>query len=188
MDILATLDIAQADAALIAQVERIADLQRWMTIAMALVSLALVAVGLAAVWLLLTARRMIKDAERTFERVAPQLRPALDHAQTAVTAVSDVLDQVRSRVLDLSGTFEDANRALREAGRAAEVRVRELGAVLDVVREEAQELLLDGAATAHGIHATARALREPRPTGRALRPEPPPPIPEEAGRTSHGQG
>jgi hypothetical protein len=38
--------------------------------------------------------------------------------------------------------------------------VRQFGAVLDVVQAEAEEVLLDAAATAHGVHSAARALRQ----------------------------
>lgn len=188
MEILAWVDLVQTDAAMLAQVEQIADMQRWMTIAMGLVALMIVIATLVAILILLRVRGMMKDAQTTFHRLAPQMKPALQKAQTAVGQVTEVVDEVRARVHDVATTVGDANDALREAVRAAEVRIRELAAVVDVVREETQELLLDGAATAHGIHTTAKALRAPRPTGKALRAEPPPPIPEEAGRISNGQG
>jgi hypothetical protein len=188
MEIFSLVHLVQAEPEIAAQLERIANLQRWMMISVGLITLALVAVGLSSVYLLFTARRMISDANATFHRLAPQLKPSLERAQRTLGAVSETAENVRARVEDITATFDEANQALREAGRAAEVRVRELAAVIDVVREEAQELLLDGAATAHGIHTTAKALRAPRPTGQALRPEPPPPLPEEVRRTSHGQG
>jgi hypothetical protein len=56
-------------------------------------------------------------------------------------------------------TVNDLNRSLRKASGAAEERVRDFAAVLDVVQEEAEQILLDSAATARGLHATAESLR-----------------------------
>jgi hypothetical protein len=81
------------------------------------------------------------------------------------TDARDVTDTVRRRVTDLMDTVADVNHSLRELTKSAELRVREFGAVVDVVKGEAEELLIEGAATARGIHTTVEALRRvPPPT------------------------
>ena len=57
-------------------------------------------------------------------------------------------------------TVEELNRAVKKGGVAAEDRIRRFGAGLDVVPTEAEDVLLDAAATARGVHETARQLRE----------------------------
>lgn len=186
MDLIAA--VLQTDPALVEQLQRIADYQRWMMVAAVLVALAALAIALFALRVLLKARQMLNDAQRRVNEMAPRLAPSLQRVRQIIDATGDTVEDVRSRVGEISATFDDLNQSLRAAGRGAETRVKELAAVIDVVRAEAEELLLDGAATAHGIHTTAKALRAPRPTGQVLRPEPPPPLPEEVRRTSHGQG
>ncbi len=181
MRILAWMHMVQTDAAMLEQVARIADMQRWMAISMIVIGVVLILSMLGALGVLLWTWRRLKAVEGA-------LRPSLNRVHAAVDTAGDMVDQVHERVEAIARTLDGANDSLRSAGRAVEVRARELVAVMDVVREQAQELLLDGAATAHGIHATARALRSPRTTTSSVRPAPPPPIPEEAGRSSHGQG
>lgn len=178
MRILAWVHTIQTDAVLLEQVARIADMQRWMAIAMIVIAVFLLLAGIGSALLLLWTWRRMQEIQRA-------VRPSLDRVHSAVDTAGDMVDQVHARVEAIAHTLDGANDALRSAGHAIEVRARELIAVIDVVREQAQELLLEGAATAHGIHTTARVLRSPRPTAR---PGPPPPIPEEAGRSTHGQG
>jgi hypothetical protein len=62
-------------------------------------------------------------------------------------------------VNDVMDTVHDVNRSMRRAAEATEARVRDFAAVLQVVQEEAEQILLDTAATARGLHATAESLR-----------------------------
>jgi len=188
MDVLSLVRVVQTDPALVDQLGRIAVTQTIISAAMTLMALGVLAVGGYAIYLLATVRRMMLDAKRAVERFSPKADPTIERARRVVDDVSGTVDEVRARIHEVSKTVEEFNDALRDARHGAEKRVRELTTVLDVVREEAQELLLDTAATAKGIHATAEALRAPRPITRGARPQPPPPLPEEALRTSHGQG
>jgi hypothetical protein len=81
--------------------------------------------------------------------------------------VAGMTDNVRRKVDDVLHTVEELRRSVERARAATEERVRPLHAVLDVVQEEAEDLLLDAAATAHGVHETARVLRSPAGRGRA---------------------
>ena len=73
-------------------------------------------------------------------------------ARKAANAASDSLSKI-------TGTVEDLNKRLRAGVDAVEDRVKRFGAVVDVVQAEAEELLLDAASTAHGVHTTAQMLR-----------------------------
>jgi uncharacterized protein YoxC len=188
MDQLSLVRIVQVDPGLVDQLGRIAVTQTIISVATALLALAALGAGGYAIYLLATVRRMMLDAKHAIERFSPRTEPTLERARRVVDDVSGTVDEIRARIHEVSTTVEEFNDALRDVRLGAEKRVRELTAVLDVVREQAEELLLDSAATAKGIHATAEALRAPRPTTRGARPQPPPPLPEEALRTSHGQG
>ena len=167
--------------------DRIADSLRWLTWAMLGVTIVAVIVGAFAIHLLLTVRRVAVAAERRVQALSPLVIPTLDRARTVVDESARIVHGINRRVENVGDTVDDVNESLREAAAAVEVRLKEFVAVLDIVREETQDLLLDGAATAHGVHTAAARLRAPAP-GRAIQPEPPPPIPDEVRRTSHGQG
>jgi uncharacterized protein YoxC len=188
MDLLSMVRIVQTDPELVDHLSRIAATQTIISAATALIALGALAAGGYAIYLLATVRRMMMDARHAVERFSPKTGATIERARRVVDDVSGTVDEVRARVHDVSKTVEEFNDALRDARRGAEKRVRELTTVLDVVREQAQELLLDTAATAKGIHATAEALRAPRPITRGARPQSPPALPEEVLRTSHGQG
>jgi hypothetical protein len=187
MDLLAVALIAQTDPTVV-QLDRIADLLRILAWAMAGLAAMGVAIGAYTLYLLINLIRVIVGSERAARDFLKRNASTIETARRVVEESADSVRLLHGRVEDVSSTVDSLNDALRQAGRGAEARVREFVAVLDVVREEAQELLIDTAATAHGVHTAAAALREPRPKGRALRPEPPPPIPDEVRRTSHGQG
>jgi uncharacterized protein YoxC len=188
MAVIALLRIIQTEPAVADALGRIATMQTVLAISAGLVALALAVVGGYVLYLLVTLRRMMKDARRAVNRLSPKAEPALDRARRVLDGVSGTVENVRARVQDISDTIEEFNDSLRSTRAGAEERVRELTVVLDVVREEAQELLLDTAATARGIHATAEALRAQRAVQRPSKPEPPPPLPKEALRKSHGKG
>jgi methyl-accepting chemotaxis protein len=95
-----------------------------------------------------TANRVIGSLERHVDRLAPRVEPLLENLTRLANDSRDVTESVRRRVNELMDTVADLNRSLKHAGKAAEVRVREFAAVLDVVKEEAEEVLLDTAATA----------------------------------------
>lgn len=187
--------IAQLDPAVVEYLDRIATMQTVMGITMVLITLVAGAVGVAAVMVLLLARRQMKEVQETFRRLSPRLEPALERTRHIIDDVGGTVEAVRARVDDVTETVTELNDSLRAAVEEAEHRVREFGSVLNVVQEEAQTLLIESAATARGIHTTAAALRRPRqgrlptpdgaPTGTVDRAEP---TSNESRRVSHGQG
>ena len=132
------------------------------TMAVVMVLCALAVLGAAfAVWLLV--RKAMKQVEETRDQLLPHVTPLISRANTIAEDVREITagfrgdaDQVHEAVRDLLARSRQATDSLEE-------RVRRFGSVLEVVQEQAEELLLDAASTAHGVHAAARALREEPP-------------------------
>jgi uncharacterized protein YoxC len=152
----------QPDAALVAaQLERIASILTIVAITSAVVGLFAVVSLVASLFALHSANRVLATMERHVDRLAPRVEPLIEKVTRLADDSRDITESVRRRVNELMDTVADLNRGLRKAGQATEVRFREFAAVLDVVREEAEDVLLDTAATARGIHTAAEALRRP---------------------------
>jgi uncharacterized protein YoxC len=156
-----------------------ADQVARMTTALTVIAVAAVLVGLGFIGLVIvnvalmrSVSRAVRAVELQVGRLGPRAEPLIDNVSRLALDVRGVSDNVRRGVTDLVSTIEDLNRSLRDAGDAGKARVREFTAVLDIVKAEAEEILLDSAATARGIHSTAEALRgagTPRKRGRGAR-------------------
>lgn len=147
------------DVEMLNALERIATAQLVMAVAMG----GFMVIAIAGAILLLNelrfAHRLARSMGRSLDELKPKLGPLIDRAQEVTDDVGHITDDVRRRADAILHTVEDLHRSLRRGGAAAEQRIRRLDAVLEVVQAEAEELLLDAAATAHGVHETARALR-----------------------------
>lgn len=148
-------------------VEAAAHLDRIAT-ALTVVAVSGVVVGLFAVislvaslFALRSANRAIGVMERHIDRLAPRVEPLIDQVTRLADDSRHVTDTVRRRVNELMDSVGDLNRGIKQATRAAELRVREFAAVIDVVKEEAEEVLIDTAATARGLQSAAETLRGP---------------------------
>lgn len=115
----------------------------------------------ASMFALRSANRAIGTMERHIDRLAPRVEPLIDQVTRLADDSRHVTDTVRRRVHDLMDSVDDLNRGLKQATQAAEIRVREFAAVIDVVKEEAEEVLIDTAATARGLQSAAEKLRGP---------------------------
>lgn len=147
--------LAQVEPRGIEALERIAAAQLVVAVVMSLVGLALIAVVIVVLLQLRSLRRLLDD-------LRPRLAPLIDRATHVTNDVAGATDNVRRKVDDVLHTIEELRRSLDRGRVAAEERAASFGAVLDVVQSEAEELMLDAAATARGVHETARALREPQ--------------------------
>ncbi|HEY8470925.1 MAG TPA: hypothetical protein VIL18_14840 [Longimicrobiales bacterium] len=149
----------QAAPDIAAGLERIAWAQ-WVT-AIGTVLVALVAVGLAvAVYVSLRAlARRAEAMERMLARLEPRVEPLLDRAGKIAEDASHVSHALREEVARARELLEDVNERLRAGVDDAEDRLRRFGAVLRVVQREAENLLLEGAAAARGVHVAAERLR-----------------------------
>src|SRR5687767_1472254 len=163
--------MVQADPALLAYLNRIAIAQTIMAVVALLMVLA------AGVGLLVSFRtlkrlgRTLQSLDKVVDELAPRAEPLIDGVTRVAVDAAAVTEAVRRKVNDVLDTVEDVNGRLREATEAAEQRVRQFGAVLDVVQTEAEDMLLEAASTARGVHTAARALREtsPKPRGKLPR-------------------
>ncbi len=159
------------DAALGAQLDRIAWSQIVMAVAMIVVTLTIVGVGTAALLLVRSLRKLISTVEAQAKAFAPKAEPLLSAAGKVASDATGMSGAVKERVEEVLQTVEELNGRLRTLAAEAETRVRDFGAVLDVVQAETRELLLDAAATARGVHTTAEALQAGRAKGPARRGE-----------------
>jgi uncharacterized protein YoxC len=157
----------QADPAILAELQQ-------MSTALVIVAVAAVLFGLMCVGILIAVLRLVHSVtrltgkiEQQIDQLSPRAAPLIDRVSAVATDARDVTDTVRRRVNELMDTVSSVNQSLRQAAEATEVRVREFGAVVDVVKAEAEEILMDTAATARGIHKTAEVLRT-SPARRAL--------------------
>ena len=150
----------QLDTGTLDAINRIAVAQLVMAVVMVIIGL--IAIGGAIVVLLelRSARRLLHNLGDTVDELKPRLAPLIDRTIHITSDMAGMTDNIRRKVDDLLFTMEELNRAVKKGGVAAEDRIRRFGAVLDVVQTEAEDVLLDAAATARGVHETARQLRE----------------------------
>lgn len=152
------MQVAQAaDPALADRLEVIVWAQVTMAIVMVLAGVAILAAGIA-VWLL--ARKAMREVQETRERLLPHITPVLGRAGDIAGDVRQITAGLRDDAAAVHDAVRDVLERSRQATDSLEERIRRFGLVLDVVQEQAEELLMDAASTAHGIHAAARALRE----------------------------
>jgi methyl-accepting chemotaxis protein len=138
----------------------------WAQIVMAAAMLVVAAMALGAIVFGLAALRGLNRAvrllERSAERLTPRTEPILLHAERIAADLAELSGNLRRDYGGIHETIEDASQQLREAVDTAQERVRHFGAVLQVVQQETEEVLLDAAATARGVHTAASALRGAR--------------------------
>lgn len=159
---IASIVVIQLDARTAAQIEWIARAQIATAVAMIIIVLFLIGLIIASLILLRSVKRLLGRVEKSVGQLSPHAQPLIEKATGVAGNARDASDAVRRRVNELMDTVDGLNRSLRDAGTATETRVREFAAVLDVVQEEAEQILLDTAATARGLHTTAESLRAAR--------------------------
>jgi hypothetical protein len=151
----------QTDPVLLEQLGRIASAQTILSIVAGVFALLAVGAGILSYKTFKTLARTLRSLERVVDQLAPRAEPLIDGVTRVAVDAREVSTSVRKKVTEVLDTVDDLNTRLRDATDAAEQRVRQFGAVLDVVQAEAEELLLDAASTARGVHSAARTLREP---------------------------
>ncbi len=169
MTLTATI-MQSVDAATLSQLSRIATAQTVIMIVALLFVLLAIGGAIMSINTFKTLGRTLRALEKVIDELAPRAEPLIDGATRVAVDASAVTDAVRRKVNDFLATVEDVNGKLRTATTVAEQRLQEFATVLDVVQEEAQDLLLDAASTAKGVHEAARTLRGERPVRRRLPP------------------
>jgi uncharacterized protein YoxC len=136
-----------------------------MIMAAVMIVIGLIAIGGAIVVLLelRSARKLLHNLGDTVDELKPRLAPLVDRTIHITSDVAGMTDNIRRRIDDLLFTVEQLNRIVKRGGNMAEERMERFAHVLDVVQTEAEDLMLDAAATARGVHETARQLREEPP-------------------------
>lgn len=159
----------QLDTAAMDAIRSIAIAQ--MIMAAVMIIIGLIAIGGAIVVLLelRSARRLLHNLGDTVAELKPRLAPLIDRTIHITSDVAGMTDNIRRRIDDLLFTVEQLNRIVKRGGNMAEERMARFAEVLDVVQTEAEDLLLDAAATARGVHETARQLRQEPPRGKPRR-------------------
>ena len=159
----------QPDAAILAELQQMSTALIIVAAASVLFGLMCVGILIAVLRLMRSVTRLTDKLETQVDQLSPRAAPLIERVTALATDARDVTDNVRRRVTELMDTVAQVNQSLREATQAADVRVREFGAVVDIVKAEAEEILIDTAATARGIHKTAETLRASSSPHRALR-------------------
>lgn len=130
----------------------------------------LVAAGAMAV-LALVLVRVLNYWHRTVVElrtmVHQNLGPASDRARSITENVQFITGALRADVTRLNDAVEALTGRLHQASDHMEDRIEEFNALMEVVQSEAEDILLDTAATVRGVREGARAL------GRRRSPLPP---------------
>jgi methyl-accepting chemotaxis protein len=139
------------------QLDRIGDIQMVMAIAtsiLALFALAIAAAALLVVW------KVKKAMSRGLDALPAKTDPLIAAVTRVAENARDVSDTAKVRVKDILSTLEEISERLKAGADSVEDRVKRFGAVVDVVQAEAEDLLLDAASTARGVHTAAEVLRD----------------------------
>jgi uncharacterized protein YoxC len=146
----------QSDSAVVDQLSRLVTTQVVVAIALVIIALAALAVAIGA---LLGVRKLSATVDHALTRLNPKLDPLLSSASHIAGDAEDVASSIKGRVTDVLDTIDDLNGRLKAGAQAVEDRMKKFGTVVNVVQAEAEDLLLDAASTAHGVHTAAEVLR-----------------------------
>ena len=156
---LMTIAVVQAESAIVEQLQRLATAQIVVAVSVALIALSVLAVALGVLFAI---RKAIKTFDRAVEQINPRIDPLLRSASRIGEDAEHVARDVKERVGDVLSTIDDLNDRLKSGAQAVEDRVKKFSAVVEVVQSEAEELLLDAASTARGVHTAAEVMRSDR--------------------------
>lgn len=157
--------VQTADTEMLEALQRIADAQLVMAIVMVLIGMLALGAAVLVLLELRSARMLMRGMLSTVNDLKPRLAPLIDQVKNVTDDVAGMTGDARRRMDAILHTVEDLHRAVQQAADAAEARLRRFNSVLDVVQTETEDLLLDAAATAHGVQEAARTLRGPDPRG-----------------------
>ena len=146
----------QTDA-IATQLDRIGDIQMVMAIATGILALFALAIAAAALFAVLKVRKVL---ERGLDNLPAKTDPMVAAVTRVTENAREVSDTVKVRVRDMLDSLEEISERLKAGADAVEDRVKRFGVVVDVVQTEAEDLLLDAASTARGVHTAAETMRE----------------------------
>lgn len=140
--------LVQTDPEVVHQLQRLVTTQTVIAIFFGLVALAALGVAIGA---LIALRKAVKSTGRI-----------VHSAYHIANEAESLVDVVKGRLNDVLGSVENIGHRLQAGADAVEDRVKRFGTVVDVVQTEAEELMLDAASTARGVHTAAAMLRAGR--------------------------
>lgn len=146
----------QTDA-IASQLDRIGDIQLVMAIATSILALFALAIAAAALFAVLKLKGLMA---RGLESLPSKTDPLLAAVTRVAENAREVSDTAKVRVRDVLDNLEDISARLKAGADSVEDRVKRFGLVVDVVQAETEEILLDAASTARGVHTAAEVLRE----------------------------
>lgn len=146
----------QADPAVVHELSRLVTTETIIAVALGAIGLSALGVAIAAV---LAIRKLTAVIDHTVLQIPPKLEPLLGSATRIAANAEDVAATMKVRMNDVLDTVEQMSGKLKSGVQAVEDRVKQFGTVVDVVQSEAEELLLDAASTARGVHTAAGLLR-----------------------------
>lgn len=149
----------QQDAAVTEVLSRLATVQTVTMICMVIFVGFALAAAVLSYSTLKTLDRTLGSMEKVIAELAPRAEPLIDGLTRVAVDTAAITDVTRRKLNDLTDTAEDVNLRIRRLVDSVEERVTNLGAVVDVVQAEAEEVLLDAASTARGIHHATQRLR-----------------------------
>jgi hypothetical protein len=149
----------QSDPVLVQQFERLVSIQLVGAVALSIISLAVLGVAIASLFAI---RKLIAQIDRTLGQVVPRFDPLLTSVTRIADDAEDVSSELKHRVKNLMKTVDELNERVLTVVDDVEYRVRKFGTVADVVQAEAEEILLDAASTARGVHTASQVLRSGR--------------------------
>jgi methyl-accepting chemotaxis protein len=152
----AALFAVQTDPAIAEQLQRLVTTQIVIATSLLVMGIAVIGVAIAALFAI---RKQARLVDRSIAQLKPRLDPILISVARIADDATDVSGALKYRVNDLLETVDDLNARLRVGVDSVEKRVRQLGTVVDVVQTEAEEILLDAASTARGVHTASQVLR-----------------------------
>lgn len=157
-----TVVLLQVDPVVAESLSRIATMQTILAVVAVLAVVATLAVAVFALRIAIQLRRTVAGVEGKVKGLLERAEPILESGRRIAEDASHATTSVRDQVVVAAHSLKRLNTTLREATADLELRARSFGAVLDVVQEEAEELLLDTAATAHGVRTITERIRSPR--------------------------
>lgn len=135
-------------------------LQRFVLVAQALMTVAVLVLAIALIPTIWNLRKSYRRVNTLLDRLYGDVHPIMHHASSVADNLNYVTTSLRQDVQQVNRTVASANQRVQQASRLAERRLHELTALLDVVQEEAEDTFIAAAATVRGMRTGADRLGE----------------------------
>ncbi len=141
----------------------------WAIVAIVVIGVLLAILMLGLLLMAWKVRALVQSVRDAVARIEPSVHPVLERARAVSENVEHITRSVRKDVDQVTASVEALSGRVQQASDRIEERIEEFNAVIAVAQSEAEGILIDTAATVHGVRAGASALG----SGRARRDEAP---------------